>query len=57
VKKLKLKIIPKVIPKGLAFDELADEDKTIGRIGQIHGARIVASPAKKANPKRTVTLS
>jgi len=52
VKKAKLEIIPIVIPKGFALPPTADEDNTMGKSGQIHGAAIVTKPDKKAKTNR-----
>jgi len=48
VKIEKLVITPKVIPSAFLCPPVADEDKIIGRSGQIQGAAIVASPEIKA---------
>lgn len=47
VKIEKLVMTPSVIPKDLDLPPVADEDKTIGRRGQMQGARIVTKPDKK----------
>jgi hypothetical protein len=52
VKKVKLSIIPNVIPSGFFFPPVADEERTIGKSGQIQGARIVMRPEMKAKNKR-----
>lgn len=52
VKNVKLAIKPNTIPKGRDLPELCpakDEDKMIGKIGNIHGDKIVTTPAIKAN--------
>jgi hypothetical protein len=51
VKIVKLRINPKTIPRGFLLDPKLPES-TIGRIGKIHGERIVIIPAKKANKIR-----
>ena len=38
---------PKVKPRGLRFPLPDEAEKIIGKSGQIQGAKIVASPAKK----------
>ena len=48
VKKAKLNITPRVIPKGFFLPPVAVEDKTMGRIGQTQGAAIVINPEIKA---------
>ena len=52
VNKVKLKIKPRIIPKGRFFPPLRDPDKTIGRTGRMQGDRIVTIPARKAKKKR-----
>jgi len=54
VKRAKLIIIPKVMPNGFLFSPVTDDEKIIGKRGQIHGARIVIKPDKKAKNKRIV---
>jgi hypothetical protein len=57
VKNVKLKIKPVTTPKGLFLPPLSDPDKTIGRIGRMHGERIVTTPPIKANIiKRIMTI-
>jgi len=50
---VKLSIMPSVIPSGRRCPPFpaTDEDKTIGKSGQIHGARIVTRPDKNAKSK------
>lgn len=55
VKRVKLKINPITIPKGFLRDPKLPE-RTIGRIGRMHGERIVMTPAKKANARRIIML-
>ena len=57
VKKVKLRTKPVTIPCGFLLLDPAPclpagrlPDNTIGRIGSIHGERIVIIPAKNANP-------
>ena|SRR3989344_1147013 len=50
----KLAIIPSVMPRDFDFPPLRDEERTIGRIGQIHGARIVTKPEMNAKRRRTI---
>ncbi len=55
---MKESIIPKVMPSGLAWVfPAAEEESTIGNSGQIHGAKIVTSPARKAKPKSKIINS
>ena len=53
---VKLVITPSVIPNGRLFPLPEDADKTIGNNGQMHGAKIVTSPAKNAK-KRRMTMN
>ncbi len=42
-------IMPRTIPNGRRCEDPAiDEDRTIGKRGQIHGARMVTKPERKA---------
>ena len=48
VKIVKLTIIPRVMPKGrLLPGRETEKEKTMGRIGQIQGERMVIKPEKK----------
>jgi hypothetical protein len=49
VKAVKLARIPNVIPNGFSLPPVDVADRTIGRSGQMHGAKIVNSPEIKAN--------
>jgi len=53
VKKVKLKINPRIIPKGRFLSPLTLA-RTIGRIGRIQGDRIVTMPAKNANKNKII---
>ena len=53
VKRAKLIIIPKVIPNGFFLAVVMDEERTIGKSGQIQGAKIVTKPDTKAKNKST----
>ena len=57
VKKVKLTINPVTIPNGRLFPPVSVPESTIGKIGNIHGERIVTIPAKKANRMRINMLS
>lgn len=52
VKMAKLSIMPSVIPSGFLCPPETDEDKIIGKSGQIQGAKIVMSPERKAKRSR-----
>ena len=56
VKMAKLAIIPKVIPSGFPFPPVAEEERMIGRSGQIQGAKIVTSPEINAKMRRMITF-
>jgi hypothetical protein len=56
VKKEKLAIMPRVIPKGFLFPPADDEESTIGRSGQIHGASMVINPETKANKSNIIIV-
>ena len=56
VNSAKLNIIPSVIPSGFLCPPVALADKTMGKSGQIHGAKIVTSPERKAKNKRAVIV-
>lgn len=57
VKNVKLTIIPSVTPSGLLWLlPVAEAERTIGNSGQMHGAKIVTSPARNANPKSKIIL-
>jgi hypothetical protein len=51
---VKLRINPVTIPNGFLFPELTLPERTIGRIGRIHGERIVIIPARKANVRSNI---
>ena len=51
VKKAKLVTIPKVIPNGLDFPPAVVDERTIGKSGQMQGARIVTNPEINAKNK------
>src|SRR3989344_6952373 len=53
VKNAKLTIIPRVIPIGFRCPPLVDEERMIGRSGQMQGAKIVVRPATKEKIRRT----
>lgn len=48
VKKVKLRIKPVIIPSGFLLPVPTDPDNTIGKIGRMHGERIVTIPARNA---------
>ena len=48
VKRAKLIIIPRVMPNGFLRAFVTDEERMIGSNGQIHGAKMVTNPDKKA---------
>ena len=54
VKRAKLTIIPIVIPKGFLFSPVTDEERIIGKSGQMHGARIVIKPEMKAKNNKMI---
>ncbi len=41
-------MIPKVMPNGFLFAVVTDEERMMGSKGQIHGAKIVINPDRKA---------
>lgn len=49
VKIAKVVIMPSTTPRGLRLPPEDAEDNTIGRMGQMHGAKIVANPEMNAN--------
>ena len=53
-KKVKLKIKPVITPSGLFFPPLIAPDKTIGKMGRMHGESIVTSPAINAKTIRII---
>ena len=55
VKKVKLRTKPKIMPNGRFLSPLMPE-RTIGRIGKIHGDKIVTIPAKKANSNKSIIV-
>jgi hypothetical protein len=57
VKNAKLKTMPSVMPSGLRCPSAAtDDERTIGKIGQMQGARVVTSPARNANPSSVIIV-
>lgn len=54
VKNPKLNIMPTTIPSGFCLPPVADDDKIIGKSGQIHGAKIVIRPETKENPNNII---
>jgi hypothetical protein len=56
---VKLAMTPKVIPRDFFFPPADDAEKTIGKSGQMHGAKIVMNPAKneKSSSVAMVKLS
>ena len=48
VKKVKPKTKPVIIPKGFLFPPPTVPDKTTGKMGRMHGERMVTTPPKKA---------
>jgi hypothetical protein len=58
VKKVKLNMNPVTTPRGRRFPDVSTVDeRMIGKIGNIHGERIVTTPAKKANTTSTIMLT
>jgi hypothetical protein len=56
VKKVKLVINPVTTPRGLFLPPVRVPDSTIGRIGRMHGERIVTMPPINAkNNKSSIT--
>lgn len=56
VKKAKLTMTPIVMPNAFFFPPVVEDDKTIGSIGQIHGAKMVTRPERKAKSSKTVMI-
>lgn len=54
VKNVKLSMNPATTPSGFFFPPVSVPDKTIGRIGSIHGERIVTMPPKNANKSKII---
>lgn len=52
VKKVKLKINPQIIPKGLLFPPKTPPASNGGNMGKMQGDNIVTTPAKKENKRR-----
>ncbi len=48
----KLTIIPSVMPKDFAFPPFKEEERIIGRSGQMQGARIVTRPDMNAKKSK-----
>ena len=48
VNRAKLIMIPSVIPNGFLLAVVTEDERTIGKSGQMQGARIVTNPDKKA---------
>lgn len=51
----KLNIIPRVMPRGFFFSPVVEDDRTIGKRGQMHGARMVINPETKEKKSRINT--
>src|SRR5215831_2323198 len=56
IKHEKVVIIPNIIPKGLLFPPVDDEESTIGSSGQIHGASMVNNPDTKVKNSKTIIV-
>jgi len=58
VKIVKLSMIPRVIPRGLLCPPLPATlvERTMGRRGQMQGARIVTRPDKNANVNKIIII-
>jgi hypothetical protein len=56
VKKVKLKAIPSVTPRGFDLPPKDADEKTIGRSGQIQGAKIVSNPEKNAKKSKIIMV-
>ena len=57
VKNVKLAIKPTTTPIGrdkFVFLSPIDDESTMGKIGKIHGDRMVTIPAKNANPRSKI---
>src|SRR5271157_3340077 len=54
VKAVKLTTNPARTPKGRALPPPTPPERTIGRTGRMQGERIVMTPERKANPRRTI---
>ncbi len=52
VKNVKLNTKPVTIPNGRCLPPASEPDRMIGRIGKMHGDRIVTTPARKAKAMR-----
>ena len=57
VKKVKLKMNPVTTPIGRLFPPVIEPERTIGRIGKIHGERIVTIPPKNEKIIRSSIFS
>lgn len=57
VKKVKLKIKPRIMPIGRFLSPLTDPESTIGRIGKIQGDNIVTIPAKNAKSNNSIIIN
>lgn len=51
VKNVKLRINPATTPNGRFFPPVSVPDKTMGRMGSMHGERMVTIPPKNAKSK------
>ena len=56
VKNVKLSINPATTPSGFFFPPVSVPESTMGRIGSIHGERMVTIPPKKANKSNIIIL-
>ena len=54
VRIVKLEMIPSESPRGRCLPLPLEAEKTMGRSGQMHGARIVMSPERKAKNNSVV---
>src|SRR5271157_1530549 len=54
VQAVKLTTKPARTPKGRALPPPTPPERTIGRTGRMHGERIVMTPERKANARRTI---
>jgi hypothetical protein len=53
-KKVKLRIKPVTTPRGRHFPFDSEPDRTMGRIGRMHGDSIVTSPPINENPSNRI---
>ena len=54
---MKLATKPAITPNGRAFPPATPPESTTGSTGRMHGERIVITPERNANPRRTIMAS